>query len=630
MAAVRTAALMSEIERQEEYLAELPPEYEFPLFSGKQAVESQRKSGYKDTARAAREIVDNAYEAGAKNVRVVLDRPSEADRGKSEKRDSVVNIAFIDDAPGMRPKMIQYALTWGGGTHFKEAGKIGKFGFGLPNSSINQTRRLEVYSKTEDEDSWSYCELDINEVPTHGLIRIQDPKPAALPAFVQQYLKKNNVKLSSGTIVVWSKPDRLTFKLAAHLREHLLQDFGVTYRNLLKDFTLRVDGIQVQSVDPLFLMSTARFYKAPEDGGAQCTFEKTIAVAYWRDEATGGQHLKLLDSKADLDAARKDKSVTVGTIRIRTARFPYGFVLGGKKDKALEHLIDEHAKERFVIRRPRRGMAFVRSGREIDTHHLFPADKNLGDWPVLQSYALHWGMEVSFDPVLDEAFGIGNDKQSVRPIEDFWVALAEAGVAEAAHAEQAWQRDQRDKKRGEAAARERENPEDAIVTEAAQQAADTVGEHPLGKEAQEKAKARVRERAREKAQEEEIPIDEAEKAIQEEANRKRYRIAFFEAEGGVFLRPSLGDGLQRIAEINKAHPFFKSFYAPLSLQRNTKARNAVDLLLIALVDAELTMTGNALQVLASVREDRISKFLRTGLQIIDQMQPDFGGDEEDE
>lgn len=58
-------ALLSELERQEKYLAQLPEDYEFPLFNARQAVESQRRSGYKDTAAASREIVDNAIEADA-------------------------------------------------------------------------------------------------------------------------------------------------------------------------------------------------------------------------------------------------------------------------------------------------------------------------------------------------------------------------------------------------------------------------------------------------------------------------------------------------------------------------------------------------------------------------------------
>ena len=80
--------LLTEVERQEAVLADLPDEYEFPLFDGRQAIESQRKSAYKNTARAAREIIDNAYEAGAKNVWVALRRPSEQERGKHERRDA--------------------------------------------------------------------------------------------------------------------------------------------------------------------------------------------------------------------------------------------------------------------------------------------------------------------------------------------------------------------------------------------------------------------------------------------------------------------------------------------------------------------------------------------------------------
>jgi hypothetical protein len=37
--------LLTEIQRQEVALADLPEEYEFPLFDGRRAIESQRKSG---------------------------------------------------------------------------------------------------------------------------------------------------------------------------------------------------------------------------------------------------------------------------------------------------------------------------------------------------------------------------------------------------------------------------------------------------------------------------------------------------------------------------------------------------------------------------------------------------------
>ena len=56
--------LLTEIERQKKYLDRLPGDFSFPLFNTRQAMESQRRNGYRNTAAAAREIVDNAYEAG--------------------------------------------------------------------------------------------------------------------------------------------------------------------------------------------------------------------------------------------------------------------------------------------------------------------------------------------------------------------------------------------------------------------------------------------------------------------------------------------------------------------------------------------------------------------------------------
>ena len=72
-----TSSQNSEIKRQQEYLDRLPEDYQFPLFNTKQALQSQRENGYKNTAAAAREIVDNALEAGAKHVDVLLCRPDQ-------------------------------------------------------------------------------------------------------------------------------------------------------------------------------------------------------------------------------------------------------------------------------------------------------------------------------------------------------------------------------------------------------------------------------------------------------------------------------------------------------------------------------------------------------------------------
>lgn len=620
--------LLTEIERQEAVLAELPEGYEFPLFDGRQAIESQRKSGYKNTARAAREIIDNGFEAGAKNVWVVFKRTSEEDRGKHERRDAVSAVAFIDDGPGMLPTMAQYALSWGGGTHFNEPTGIGRFGFGLPNSSINQTRRVEVFTRTGAKQSWTRAVLDINSVKQHGLVKVDPPEEAELPQFVLEYMKKNRITLKSGTIVVWEKPDRLSARSAAKLREQMLDDFGVVYRYLLDDFKLVVDGVAVQKVDPLFLMDDARYYKATKDGGAECRFDHQLFVKYFKDGETGGQHLELLTG-SEVQAARQEPNVIVDVISVKVAGFPYGFAaerITGKDAAQLPKESDEF--KRLQIRKKRRGMAFVRAKREIDTHDAFPtlsSDKasGLGDWPVLQSYALHWGVEVRFSPKLDEVFGIGNDKQTVSPIEDLWRVLTKAEVDAAVRREEKIQRDTRKKEVEKQARREVEDPNQPNpATDAAAAAESVLGDsQPLPDERAAEAKEQFEKAVEEQTRETGKPRDEVEEAIKKEAHRKKYAIKFFSSEGGVFYKPGYGNGMQRVAAINIEHPFFKVFYTTISKLDNPRARQVVDLLLLALAQAELKTDGANKLFYENQRESHWSSFLKLGLTILEDLQP---------
>jgi len=620
--------VLTELQRQDDYIRELPEDFEFPLFSGRQAVESQRKSGYKTTAHAAREIVDNAIEAGANNVWIALERVSPSKREKFERKDAVTAIAFIDDGPGMRPKMARFALSWGGGTHTREPDFIAKFGFGLPNSSINQTRRVEVYTKTVEDKGWIRAVLDINEVPPYGLMQIGEPVAASLPQFVGQFLDRKGITLKSGTVVVWQKPDRLTYAQATVLKQHLKHDFGVVYRYLLERVHVHIEDDEVKKVDPLFLSPKGLFYLPPDQGGASLQFERNLAVKYWRDETTGAPRLERMESAADIAAARKDPSLTVGTIHVRIARFPYGFALGEVKHKGTD------AYKRFEIRKGRRGMSFVRAGREIETVDVFPTSTSdeasgLGSWPILQSYAYHWGLEVKFGPELDEAFGIGNDKQTVLPIEDFWRVMKEAEVDHAVREEEAHQRTIRDKDRAEKATREAASPDKPNpATEAAAQAEEVVGPAKLPEERKKEAQKELERAVNDRSQSTGESPDQAAKAIEDEAKRKRYAIEFFESEGGVFYMPSFGTGLQRVAKINKRHPFFELFYARLAALQDPRARQVVDLLLLALAQAELKAEGVKRTTYEHEREREWSPFLGNALKILEQMEHTLADDDE--
>ncbi|HLL01091.1 MAG TPA: ATP-binding protein [Myxococcaceae bacterium] len=623
---------LTELQRQDLYLSELPSDFDFPLFSGRQAIESQRRSGYKSTARAVRELVDNSYESGAKNVWVALQRPQFSELKKHERKDTVTGLAVIDDGPGMLPQMIQYALSWGGGTHFKNPTKIAKFGFGLPNCSINQTRLVQVYSKTAEDGRWHFCELNIDDVPQYGLAKIPPPKPKDPPKWVRDFLDRKDIELKTGTMVVWVKPDRLTYSQATTLKQHLRHDFSVVYRGLLSTFSIFVEDDPVRKVDPLFLTKGAAFYVPPEEGGAICSLQRQIAVKFWSDEDTGIPRLGILqDEEEILDA--QNQGFVVSTIGVKVARFPYGFVTGtGSKDT------DPY--KRFQIRKSRRGMAMVRAGREIDTIDAFPRSASdvasgLGDWPLLQSYAYHWGVEISFNPALDEVFGVGNDKQTISPIEDFWRVLTDAEIDKALHVEEAHQRKIRKEEKGKRAAAEANSPDKPNpATVAAAQAENMMGSPPLSDELKKAAQEKSEQAARELAAQQQLSLDEARSAVQQEARRKKFRIDFFDAEGGVFFKPEIGPELMKIAKINRAHPFFKEFYARLHELGDPRARQSVDLLLLALAKAELE-AGSGTQVdpqqeapggLSKAmfyeleREQRWSPFLSTAMKILENLE----------
>ena len=626
--------LKSEVERQEKYLAQLPESFTFPLFNSKKALESQRQSAYRNTAAAAREIVDNAIEAHADKVHIVFDRPGAGTRKTGERKNLVTAVAFIDNGSGMGPRMARYALSWGGGTHFDDHEFIGKFGFGLPNASVNQTRRVEVYTRTAATEPVVKAWLDIDEYSGEGEVQeIKPPVISELPAFVSEYLKANKMKFDHGTVVVWVKPDKLTYRTASLLREHLLDDFGATYRYLLKDFELKVDGQDVLALDPLFLDPVGRFYRKPEEGGAIIRFDSPISVRLVEDPETGEKHLQKNEEAEDLDG---NNLIAAGAIHVRVARFPLGFVVGAKGEAKIEP-VDDYSGARFEIRKSRRGISFVRSGREIETVDSFPrraSDKasGLGDWPLLQSYAYHYGIEISFQSTLDAVFGITNDKQQVRPLEDFWRLLAAEEIDKLLSVEDNWQKARR-KEAADAARKaklEQRPAEEVSPAESAAAAADTAtGDRPSAPaERTPEANLNFEKRAQQKAKVDDKSIDEAREALKEQLKRKKYQVEYFDEDRGPFYVPEWAGPQQIVVKINRKHPFFAVLYdSILALDGGALAKEAIDVLLLALARAELQVSNpETADFYVEQRENRWSPFLATALRTLERKFPDIDTD----
>ena len=104
-------------------------------------IESQRKSGYRDTAAASREIVDNAIEAGADQIHVVFDVQRES------KRELVKAVSFIDNGSGMTPEILATKFLEIAGTHKegeRSSGGFGRVSSGTPAKSFHDCTALRI------------------------------------------------------------------------------------------------------------------------------------------------------------------------------------------------------------------------------------------------------------------------------------------------------------------------------------------------------------------------------------------------------------------------------------------------------------------------------------------------------
>jgi hypothetical protein len=284
------------------------------------------------------------------------------------------------------------------------------------------------------------------------------------------------------------------------------------------------------------------------------------------------------------------------------------------------------ANRRFEIRKSRRGMSFVRAGREIETVDAFPRsmhdiESGLGRWPLLQSFAYHWGVEVRFTPALDDVFGITNDKQGVRPIEDFWRVLSKHDIDLALRRENAWQRDMRDRR-----AKSSTPPSVDVPTpaELAAQAVD-VAEGRSAKVVPDRLKPRDAEALAKMIAARVTPgtsMDDLRATIRREARRRPYRIEYADNPHAPFYEPDW-IGNQILIRVNGAHSFYRVFYSHLlRLAGASHAKESLDLLLIALAGAELSVEVEAQALWYQTQRSRVwSPWLETSLRALEQRAP---------
>lgn len=330
-----------------------------PIVAESTFILAARDTGYRSSAAAITELMDNSIQAGAKSIRVFITESGQRTLGVWH-RD--VQVAVLDNGRGMNKAELWSALQFGGSSRFADRQGLGRFGMGLPNSSVSQTRRIEVFSWRSPRLVLSTY-LDVDEVASRKLTSIPEPAQGSLPAWAMPF------SAAAGTLVVWPRCDRLDYRKATTLRDKLVESLGRTYRRAIwAGLNIFVNEQLVEVVDPLFCHpTTLRGGAAPY--GSELTYEI----------ATGAR-------------------CKTSTVRIRFTELPV---------KKWAVLPLEAKRLRGIIGGA--GLSFLRAGREIDNGwHLLGGKRreNYDDW---------WRGEVSFSPDLDEEFGVTHSKQGVSP-----------------------------------------------------------------------------------------------------------------------------------------------------------------------------------------------------------------------
>ena len=329
---------------------------EFSIVAVDKFIQATRDSGYKGTSSAVAELVDNSLQAGATEISVSV-------TVEERERTHPVVLSVIDNGSGMDARTLRTALRFGGSTRFDDRSGLGRYGMGLPNSSLSQAKRVTVHSWRSKEGQVLNSYLDVDEIVAGNTTEVPEPEWVPRPDFVNGH--------ETGTAVTWSRCDRLDNRRLSTLTRKLLLSLGRQFRHFLWDgVSIKVNDDAVEPIDPLFLHRSAPFNDATQFG-EELVYEVSASI---------------------------ENSITTGIVRVRFSELP---VVQWSK------LSNQEKRARGITKGA--GISVVRAGREVDYGWFFLGGKrreNYDDW---------WRCEIQFDPVLDEAFGITHTKQQIRP-----------------------------------------------------------------------------------------------------------------------------------------------------------------------------------------------------------------------
>jgi len=280
--------------------------------------------------------------------------------------------------------VLRLALQFGNGTYLDEDKHtgIGRFGMGLPCSSVSQCQRVDVWTWQNGIENALYTYLDLSEIKAQRQTEVPEPTHKLIP---DMWLQVGKSFGKSGTLVVWSEIDRCMWKTASAIIDNSELLIGRIYRKFLENgrVTIRmmsfdVDQIAIPKIDKNALPNDPGYLMAktscPAPYDTQPMFEQFGDTAHIVVRFRGKEHIIKLHFSYAKEEARQIPNA---------GNTPYG----------------KHAARNV-------GVSLVRAERELELDQSWVIQYDPRErW---------WGVEVDFPPSLDDLFGVTNNKQSAR------------------------------------------------------------------------------------------------------------------------------------------------------------------------------------------------------------------------
>jgi hypothetical protein len=547
MSTISVSSVMDDLQRQHLWVEEQKKRGDdaFSLVSPDAFMRGIRDLGYRSTLTALDELIDNAVQSNAQSVWVF---PAYYTENKSKKKPDA--IVVVDDGHGMEPDMIRIAVRWGGTHRENDRTGLGRYGFGLPSSCVSIGQRYTVYSKIEGGE-WHAVTIDVRRVSKaiseHKKIDAEAVKQQP-PSFIDDHVDIANLK--AGTIIVIDELDRLDsgFKTTQTFVRKLTEHVGVQYRKMMSQVKFIIDKTEAQAVDPLFLDETARWFEETP------VRAQSVTPIQFELQGAGGE---------------------VGTVRIRAAAFPFNFHL---KDPDGDVRPSNH-NNRYHVMRDFNGILVCRAGRQIDVVTRVP-------WTTFINYDRFWGIEIDFDPALDEYFGITTNKQQIVFSESLLDHLKTHGLPALIKDLRVRLRDSKSKILASLGKRDK-------TARASEKTMPNIKKRKTRKvspssDQVKKAESNLTQQAKAQADVTGESLEAAKERVEKEATERPYKIDFESVVEAPAYRPERL-GPQYLLRVNTSHRFFSDIYEPAG--RVPGLRSRLEALLFVLGEAELDAVG---------------------------------------